>query len=348
MLPRNPCFRLSRRRFLATGASGLAAFALTRKQSASGDGGGVARPVLAKVRCDSLLQDGVPDVGIAYAMLDRAALDLFGRPLPDALATLVSVDDVVGLKVNCLAGFELSTNFEVVEALARGLVDMGLPESNIVVWDRFEDHLTRCFYPLNNEGAGLRCYGADAGPGGGLDHGAVYESGLGDGQPSYFYRVATQHVTKIINMPVPKDHNCSGVTGALKNLGFGAINNTARFHPAPHFCDPMIAEVCAHPAIRDKVVLHVMDASRGLFDGGPVVGNPAAVFEQNELWVSRDPVAMDTALVALLDSKRAEDGLPPIGEGGPPAKHIATAAALGLGRLDLDESETVFSELAPA
>jgi len=320
--------RMSRRRFIALGA-GLAAgaTALPAVRAATAK----APPLVAKVRCERAIVDDVPSSDAAYAMLDRAARELTGRALPDMLRDLVSPDDKVGLKVNALAGFELSTNIEVVEALVRGLTEAGLPEANIVVWDRFEDHLARCMYPLNRDGAGYRCYGGESQSDPGLDRDARYESDLGDGKPSFFYRVATRDIAKIINLPVPKDHNCSGVTGALKNLSFGAVNNTARFHDAPHFCDPMIGEICAHPAVKDKVVLHVMDALRALYDGGPVVGNPDAVFEPREIWVSRDPVAMDVLVLDLINAEREKAGLPKIGDEGPTPKHIETAAGLGLG-----------------
>jgi putrescine aminotransferase len=173
-----------------------------------------------------------------------------------------------------------------------------------------------------------------------LDTDVGYDSPLGDGKPSYFYKIVTREVTRIINLPVPKDHNCAGITGCLKNLAFGSVNNTARFHPGPHFCDPMIGEICAHPAVRGKVVLHVMDALKGVYDGGPAA-NPNATFELRELWMGRDPVAMDSVLLGVIDAERQKGRKAPIGQGGATARHIETAAKLGLGVASPDAARVV-------
>jgi uncharacterized protein (DUF362 family) len=323
--------RVSRRRFLGISAAGVAAGAagLGVRQGASAQDDGDVR--VARVRCESAVVDGFPEVSACRAMLERAAQLLRGQTLPDLLASLVAPDDVVGIKVNTLAGFELATNLEVVDALIEGLLEAGVPASNIVVWDRFEHHLISCLYEIQRSEGGVRCYGGESDGAVGLDPDVFYASELGDGEPSYLYRVATQDVTKIINVPVPKDHNCSGVTGCLKNIAFGAVNNTVRFHGAPHYCDPMIGEICALPALRDKVVLHVMDALRALCDGGPTVGNPERIFEPRELWLATDPVAADTVALDMINAEREASGLPPIGEAGPSPKHIETAEALGLG-----------------
>jgi hypothetical protein len=107
----------------------------------------------------------------------------------------------------------------------------------------------------------------------------------------------------------------------------------------------MIGEICAHPALKDKVVLHVMDALRALYDGGPVVGNPDAVFEPKEVWMSRDPVAMDVLVLDLVNSEREKAGLPKIGEEGPSPKHIKTAADLGLGTDSPSPDSVVTAEI---
>ncbi len=328
---------VTRREFLAAGVAAAGSAALARREA---DG----QPLVAKVRCEGVLVDGMPDADAAYRMLDEAARLLSGQALPDLLAGLASADEVVGLKVNCLAGFEFCTNLEVVQAVARGLLEAGHPEEKIVIWDRFQDHLARCMYPLNANGPGVRCYGGEGVAG--IDPEVFYASDLGDGEPSHFYQVLTRDVQKVINIPVPKDHNCAGVTGCLKNLAFGAVNNTVRFHGAPYYCDPMTAEICAHPALADKVVLHVMDAVRGLYDGGPVVSNPDAVFDHHELWLTRDPVAADSLALELINRKRADAGLAPVGEESPPAKHIDTAARMGLGVKDLTPDDVAFADIS--
>lgn len=332
--------RLTRREFVRVGAASLAALAVAR--GATGDPAPGFR--VARVRCERVLADGAPQQAVAAEMLEAAAQALAGVSFTALLATLVTPDDIVGLKVNALAGLELSTNLEVALAVADGLQAAGVPAERVVIWDRFQDHLERCLYPVNQHGPGVRCYGGEGGTG--LDPDAAYPSDLGDGTASLFYRVASREVTKIINLPVPKDHNCSGMTGCLKNLAFGSINSTVRFHSAPHYCDPMIAEVCAHPALAGKVVLNVVDALRGLYDGGPTVSRPEAVFDQCELWLGRDPVALDGLILEMLNERREEAGLPPIGAEGPPPIHLETAERLGLGSPIEQPDEVARVELA--
>ena len=236
--------RVSRRRFLGISAAGVAAGAagLGVRQGASAQDDGDVR--VARVRCESAVVDGFPEVSACRAMIERAAQLLRGQTLPDLLASLVAPDDVVGIKVNTLAGFELATNLEVVDALIEGLLEAGVPASNIVVWDRFEHHLISCLYEIQRSEGGVRCYGGESDGAVDLDPDVFYASELGDGEPSYLYRVATQDVTKIINVPVPKDHNCSGVTGCLKNIAFGAVNNTVRFHGALEPSDIAVPAGC--------------------------------------------------------------------------------------------------------
>lgn len=317
---------MSRRTFVRAGLVGAAALGVSR---ALGDDGGLAVRV-GQARCEAVWVDGLPDQAVVARMLDAAANALASVTLAGLLATLVTPDDTVGIKVNTLAGMEMSTNLEVALAIAEALQAAGVPAERVVIWDRFHDHLDRALYPINTDGPGVRCYGGEGHTG--LDDDAFYASDLGDGKPSHFVRVASRDVTKIINVPIPKDHNCAGVTGCLKNLAFGSVNNTVRFHGAPWWCDPMTAEICAHPVLRDKVVLHVMDALRGLYDGGPIVSHPEALFDHNEIWLSADPVALDTLVLELLNGKRAEAGLPLIGDEGASPKHLRTAEALGLGR----------------
>jgi len=329
---------VTRRGFLAAGVAAAGTAAWAARQGANGG------PLVAKVRCESVLVDGMPDGDTVYRMLDEAARQLAGTALPDLLVSLVRPDEVVGLKVNTLAGFEFSTNPEVAQAVARGLMEGGHPETGIVIWDRFHDHLARALYPLNTDGPGLRCYGGEGVAG--TDPDVFYASDLGDGEPSYFYQVLTHDVQKVINIPVPKDHNCAGISGCLKNLAFGSVNNTVRFHGPPHYCDPMTAEICAHPALAGKVVLHVMDALRVLYDGGPVVSDPDAVLDNHELWLSRDPVALDALVIELVNEKRAEAGLAPVGEDSAPAPHVHTAARMGLGVKDLGPNDVAFTDVS--
>ena len=69
-----------------------------------------------------------------------------------------------------------------------------------------------------------------------------------DGARSLFSSIVTRRVTaRSSNVPVLKGRGICRGDLCLKNLGFGVINNTKRFHPAPFFCDPASAESLSHP-----------------------------------------------------------------------------------------------------
>jgi hypothetical protein len=105
-------------------------------------------------------------------------------------------------------------------------------------------------------------------------------------------------------------------------------------------CGQFIPAVVAFPAIRGKVVLHIMDGLRAVYEAGPSA-EPRYVWEQKSLFFATDPVAMDRVGWALVDAKRKEKGLPPVGEstwqGGAfrQPEHILFAGALGLGESNL-------------
>jgi hypothetical protein len=141
------------------------------------------------------------------------------------------------------------------------------------------------------------------------------------------------------------------VTGALKNMSHGLVNNVNRSHSTPdtNVCNQFIPQVVSHPVIRKKCVLQIMDGIKGVYQGGPgtSVGHADWVWENNALMFATDPVAMDHVAWRSIDAKRKEKGLAPVGAVGRlgldaqregfdirQPQHIALAAHLGLGVFD--------------
>jgi hypothetical protein len=164
-------------------------------------------------------------------------------------------------------------------------------------------------------------------------------------------------LTKIINVPTMKDHSASGVTGCLKNLGYGTFSNVARSHRAPYsFTDPLIGVMCSVEPLRSKAVLHIMDGTRQVWHGGPLTQVQDFIYPAGTLYLGTDPVAIDTIELEAIERKRRERGAPSVWDVDPknitakaeefyhdPAKnlfyrrpgHIASAGKLGLGISDL-------------
>ncbi|MBM3239964.1 DUF362 domain-containing protein [Candidatus Poribacteria bacterium] len=346
--------KISRRTFLrrtSTGAIGVAIGAGAIGSQFEQAFGQIRQPKVVEVRSDNVWKDNpltpfgkgegeALNVEIVRSMMAKGMQSLTRRDkVEDAWKEFVVSDDVVGIKINPLSGPVLSTHRAVVDEIIAGLISAGVPENNIIVWDRFEEHLKRAGYEINVGETGVRYYATD-GQGPGYDKKVFYETDEDaknrrdeNGMRSFFSKIVTEQVTKIINVPVLKQHAVAGTSLSLKNLAFGSVNNTTRFHPNPINCNPMIADICAVSAIKNKLVLNIIDGLLGCFDGGPGY-KPEGIWQYNSLLFSADPVAIDRVGIEIIDTKRKEEKLESMTS---LAKYISTAWRLGLGTNNLDE-----------
>jgi uncharacterized protein (DUF362 family) len=314
---------LTRRQFVAAG-TGLAAGLLGGGSRLAWARASAPPPRRARVGVASDARvwgpsDALVATGVDH-LLDRAlARALGGADGAAALATRFAPADVVGIKVNCLAGRGLSTHIELVQSLTNLLVRAGVRADNIIVWDRSDRDLARARYGVRRTGDGPRCFGTndDYEP-------EPIEAGAVAGCLS---RILTRRISALINVPVLKDHDLAGISGALKSF-YGAIHNPNRYHD--HACTPYVADLNTHPAIRSKLRLTVFDALRPQFHGGPAY-DPAYGWPLGRVFVSTDPVAADVVALRLLEEKRAQEGLPSLERSGRAPAWLPLAAKLGLG-----------------
>ncbi|MFH1279805.1 MAG: DUF362 domain-containing protein [Candidatus Eisenbacteria bacterium] len=249
-------------------------------------------------------------------LLDRTMQTLFDTDDPvEPWRRVVRPGEVVGLKVNCLAGPRLSTRTELVQAVAERLRGAGVAEKDIVVWDRQNTDLEEGGYRIRHRGSGIRCFGNDL-LGFGRDLEAFGSAG------SLVCRTLTETVDAVINLPVLKDHGIAGVTMALKNL-FGAVHNPNKYHM--NAGDPYIPDVYMLPSIRSKVRLTIGDALLAQCEGGPPF-MPSWAWPFGGLIAGTDPVALDTVAWGIIEEERARLGLPTLAEAGREPVYIATAA----------------------
>ena len=75
-------------------------------------------------------------------------------------------------------------------------------------------------------------------------------------------------------------------------MSHGLVNNVCRSHSTPdtNVCNQFIPQVVAHPVIRKKCVLHIMDGIKGVYQGGPAASRPEWTWENNALLFATDPV----------------------------------------------------------
>ena len=290
--------------------------------------GDKARVVI--LRREGMVKGDAPDVSLIRKVINEGVCQVTGNPLASgAWKELFTPKDTVGIKVNCLGGRGISTHPELVMAVVEGLRIAGVPDSNIIIWDRLTTELEAVGFKINLQGDGVRCFGTDSN----------YEADLEEigSIGSCFSSILSRQCTALINMPVLKDHDLSGVSLSLKNL-YGAIHNPNKYHD--NNCDPYIADLNSHPLIRKKLKLIICDGIKGMYNGGPGF-KPHGSWEFQGIIMSRDPVALDRVGAEIIEEKRREKGLPGLKEAGREPKHIATAFKKGLGMGDMKRIEVV-------
>jgi len=142
---------------------------------------------------------------------------------------------------------------------------------------------------------------------------------------------ALDKVTAILNVPFLKDHRLFGLSCSMVNLALGLINNPGAFFDPGGV--PGIPDLVAADAVRKKHRLTIVNAIRGIFDGGPRA-DKTKVWKQCSILAGTDMVAIDRVAMDILDSARNNRGLKSLAEAGRPASYIAEAGRKGLGIAD--------------
>ena len=348
---------VSRRRFLRQVSKGVVGMGLALGGGATATRGAFAqlgRPSgvppgeiieeeltpLVEARSEKVWNGDVLDEGVVSEMIDRAMMKLTGLDsAKEAWKDFVLPTDIVGIKINPLAGERLSTHRIVVDKIIEGLHGTGILSNQIIIWDRFESHLINAGYEINQSDQGVRCFASDS-EGIGYDDEVFYETEKdvevrreNGSILSRYTKLLTEEFTVVINVPVMKHHGIAGVSGCLKNLAFGSVDNTSRFHSNPINCNPAIADIYAHAVLKDKVVLNIVDGLLAAFNGGPTY-DPDGVWRYGGILVSEDPVALDQIIYQTIEEKRKEFELPTLSR---VSKYIRSASRMDLGTNDLDE-----------
>jgi len=235
-----------------------------------------------------------------------------------AAAALFSPGDTVGIKLNCLAGRQLSPRPELVDALALLIGAAGVPPDRILVFERSSRELRRAgFEPGAN--AHYRCVG--------IDNDYEPKPAVSGEIGSCFATIVSRRCTALVSFGVVKDHDLAGVSAGLKNW-YGVIHNPNKYHDDN--CDPYVADVVRHPWIREKLRLTVLDGVIAQYQGGPAF-NGAFTWPLGRVVASTDPVAADAWAWRILDAERKRQGLPSLEAGKRSPRFIGTAARYGLG-----------------
>jgi len=279
------------------------------------------------------------------AMVLRAITNLTGKPTArEAWLSLVSTQDVVGIKVFSLPGANSGTRPAVAGAVAGDLIRSGLPPKQIIVWDRSEMDLREAGFFALADRLGIRVAGGiqagydltnyyDTALIGNLVWGDVEfgKSGEGIGRKSFVSKLVSEEITKIISLTPLLNHNDAGVSGHLYGLAMGSVDNTVRFEADATRLSRAVPEIYALASVGDKVVLNITDALVCQYEGGQRgLLHYSSVL--NQLRFSRDPVALDVLSIKDLDRLRRNSKAPYIR---PNLELYQNAALLELGVSDL-------------
>jgi uncharacterized protein (DUF362 family) len=276
-----------------------------------------------------------PKPEVAKRMLEKALMEFTGaNNLNAALGRFISKDDVVAIKVNGIAGqkgtYTMATNYEVILPVVEAVLALGVPPAKVTVYEQFPDFL-----------AGTRVNvrkwtlpaGVVTGTHNNRDH-KMPDIKIYQGIKTKYARMFTD-ATAVINITMIKDHSISGYTGTMKNITHGNVNNPHEHHA--NQASPQIAMLYNHPIVTSRVRLHITDAFKIMYDKGPLDKDPKTRIPHGAVYVSTDPIAMDTMGVKIIDDERKARNLPSLKDAGREPRYIQTGAELGLGIHDFNQ-----------
>jgi hypothetical protein len=299
---------------------------------------------------------------VVRRMFADGITQLTGKPMGESFRMFFGPGDVVGIKVNPVGPPLINTRLELVDAVIAWLTECGLPADRIVVWDRFDAMLRSAGFTaerfpgvriaaLQSMGEGSNFLGPDGrhisadsfdpevfyfvkgvegkGVRGYRDDEYYLNQHVFNGEYSYYGKLVTRELTKIINLAVFKNTG-HGISMATKNLGYGALANTGRLHVPLGL--RVNTEVLAAPCLRDRLVLNVIDGIRGQYEDGPML-NEQYVYPHHTLYFGTDPFAMDTVCHHELVAKRKAMGIA-VNEHPRFTEYLRLGEELGLGVAD--------------
>ena len=269
-----------------------------------------------------------PRPEVARGLLERALMDLTGAPnLVAALRRFIHPADVVAIKVNGIAGqkgYTMAVNFEVIAPVVEALLALGVPAHNVTIYEQFPAHL-----------AGTRV--------GVKGHALPKDVRLGSHNnkdhvmpriPVYgnvltrYCRIFTD-ASAVIDMTMMKEHHICGITGAMKNITHGNIENPHHHHE--NQASPQIAVLYHHPIVQSRVRLHIADAFKIIYDKGPLDEDPKMRVPHGAIYASTDAVALDTVAWQVVEEERKRRGGMTLERAGRKPRYLERAAELGIG-----------------
>lgn len=140
-----------------------------------------------------------------------------------------------------------------------------------------------------------------------------------------------------INLPVYTDHPTLGVNGSLVNATLWNASNTARFFRSPANAPAAVAEMSAIPELRQTWACTIVSLQHYQYIGGPFFNSLYTVSEP-KLWLSKDPVMLDSLMLDRINRWRKLSGFNPVSE---EIRTLEFAEMLGVGSTDTKDAKII-------
>jgi uncharacterized protein (DUF362 family) len=261
----------------------------------------------------------------------------------------------IGIKISAMPGKIMGTRPALVDAIVASLIRAGHSPSNILIFDRYNVEMRDAGWGLTPRSDRVKV--TAVWPQEGYDPNVVYHcpyagrliwgdfefkgqvwnvnSDEDQGQlssKSYFTKIVTQKVDVLIDVPSLTTRDGIGVFGSIANLPLGVIDNQRRFFKPFFGREENIADLATHKSIQGKWVLTIMDSLLGQYAGGPAF-DPKYVWAQASLWLSEDPVALDSLALKLINERRPTNNIRAIDSDD--TAYLQSCQDAGLGSTDL-------------
>ena len=258
---------------------------------------------------------GAANDEVVREMMARGMRTLTGASTTaDAWRRFFQPADIVGIKVNC-GGFPyVISAYEIVAEVVRQLSAVGVPPTQVYVYERFQNQMDECNYAPHLP-EGVQYVAAERAnrntDNSGYDPATYMEADLfgEEDTRSNMMRLVSTRLTKMINIPNMKDHGATGATGCLKNIAYGSFSNVARTHQrGVSHTFSVVGTLASIEPLRSRTVLQIMDGIRGVWHGGPFARTQRYVFYPKQIMFGTDPVAIDRLLLDIIDNERRARG----------------------------------------
>jgi uncharacterized protein (DUF362 family) len=275
----------------------------------------------------SLYPQGRVDARQVTGLLDTAIRAYTGKSnaLDNPWREIATPQDKVGIQVDLLTP---PVTQETINAVIDGLVNSGVSPDNIIVYTGHEAELFAAGISVNPIGRGIRTMGSES---------EGYRGGLS--------RIVLDYCTVIINIARLKADRELGMRGCLTNC-LTVVPYVERLKLIANPTE--LPTAAAHPLMRQKVRLHILEAYQPLLEDTGEQLPP--IWEYRGLLLSSDPVALDRIGLTILATKQKEtwgatQEEPPRIPADRSLKYLEAAAnrKYRLGRYDLSQIEVKVS-----